>query len=130
MFCTDKIKIAFEKEIGDHYIANEISKHLVCKKRGFSLLSNLKLNPQLKTNLKSKIIDPEYFAVKMPVEEMRIKSTKDDKPKIVEKIITYEDSIFRCENCGSYKTEFYEVHRLEETEVYISCNICKHKFKN
>jgi hypothetical protein len=129
MFCADKIRNAFEKIIEDSYLADEITKHLVCKKRSFSLLSNLKLNPQLKTNLKAKILDPEYFAVKMPIEEMRIK-TIEKESKIIEKNITYEDSIFRCENCGSYKTEFYEVHRLEETEVYIYCNICKHKFKN
>lgn len=129
MFCTDKIKNAFHKEIGDYNIANEITKHLACKKRSFSLLSNLKINPQLKTDLKAKIIDPEYFALKMPIEEMRVKK-KESQKKTSISLVTYEDSIFKCENCGSYKTEFYEVHRLEETEVYVYCNICKHKFKN
>lgn len=119
-----KIYQAFKKEIQNENILKIITSNIDSNSRARMLLSNLKRDYVLKNKLLNGDIDPFYFATKITHEEIQPQ-------KIIQTIDSTErqDGLIRCEECDSYKTEYHEIHKLENSITHVFCHNCNHRFK-
>lgn len=110
----------------DEPVVEEIANNIQTLSRLRTILFNLRHYPHLSQQLKSRQIDPIYFASDMSHEEM-LPGYSSIAQK--EQHIEEPDGLFKCDNCDSMKTSYTEVHTLECTIYRIYCKDCGHTDK-